>query len=242
MNIILVSRTLTKLQTVAKEIEEAFNVDTAVIVVDFTFGPEIYDKIKREIAGKEIGVLVNNVGILAEKSYPDFLSYPDLDNYIRNVIRCNMTSMPMMCSLILPQMVQRKKGIVINIASITALVSRPGWSIYSASKAFVHKFSKELNIEYRRQGIIIQTVLPGSVATNLIKLKTGAFDFPSAADFVAGAIRTVGFADETTGYWVHSVQVVLLNVATFLLPSSVFKVREIHTKRLDELIAREKNQ
>jgi 17beta-estradiol 17-dehydrogenase / very-long-chain 3-oxoacyl-CoA reductase len=74
MNIVLVSRTLSKLQTVAKEIEESFNVDTAVVDVDFTSGPGIYDKIKKEIAGKEIGVLVNNVGMAPEKP-EDFLSY-----------------------------------------------------------------------------------------------------------------------------------------------------------------------
>lgn len=66
MKIILVSRTLTKLQTVAKEIEETFNVDTAVIDVDFTSGYEIYDKIRERIQGKEIGILVNNVGMACE--------------------------------------------------------------------------------------------------------------------------------------------------------------------------------
>lgn len=63
MKIILVSRTLAKLQTVAKEIEETFGVETAVIDVDFTTGYTIYDKIKENIKGKEIGVLVNNVGM-----------------------------------------------------------------------------------------------------------------------------------------------------------------------------------
>ena len=62
LNIILVSRTLSKLETVAKEIEEGFNVETAVIDVNFTTaGTEIYDKIKEKIQGKEIGILVNNV-------------------------------------------------------------------------------------------------------------------------------------------------------------------------------------
>lgn len=61
-NLILVSRTLKKLQDVAKEISESFNVQTKVIAVDFTSGPEIYDRIKQQIDGIEIGILVNNVG------------------------------------------------------------------------------------------------------------------------------------------------------------------------------------
>jgi 17beta-estradiol 17-dehydrogenase / very-long-chain 3-oxoacyl-CoA reductase len=72
MNIILVSRTLSKLQTVAKEIEETFNVDTEVIDVDFTTGYSIYDKIKDRIKGKEIGVLVNNVGMACKIKFYKF--------------------------------------------------------------------------------------------------------------------------------------------------------------------------
>lgn len=48
INIILVSRTLSKLETVAKEIQEAFNVETIVIDVNYTSGQEIYDKIKQK--------------------------------------------------------------------------------------------------------------------------------------------------------------------------------------------------
>lgn len=66
MKIILVSRTASKLQAVAKEIEEAFNVETAIIAVDFLSGYEIYDTIREKIKGKEIGILVNNVGMACE--------------------------------------------------------------------------------------------------------------------------------------------------------------------------------
>ena len=59
----MVSRTLSKLETVAKEIEEQYNVQTMVIDVNFTSGLEIYDKIKDKIQGKEIGILINNVGM-----------------------------------------------------------------------------------------------------------------------------------------------------------------------------------
>jgi 17beta-estradiol 17-dehydrogenase / very-long-chain 3-oxoacyl-CoA reductase len=218
MKIFLVSRTLSKLQTVAKEIEEAFNVDTAVIAVDFTSGQEFYEKIKKEIAGKEIGVLVNNVGMGLEA--PDyFLEIPDREKLIQNIINCNITSVPMMCSIIMPQMVQRKKGVVINIASISALLLCPGVSIYSASKAFVDKFTEDLAAEYEHQGIIIQSVLPGPVATNMTKIKTGNFIIPSANDYVARAIKTVGFADHTTGYWFHSLMVLAANASNFLVPS-----------------------
>jgi 17beta-estradiol 17-dehydrogenase / very-long-chain 3-oxoacyl-CoA reductase len=206
MNIVLVSRTLSKLQTVAKEIEEAFNVETAVIDVDFTSGPEIYDKIKKKVQGKEIGVLVNNVGLFYS-SPQEFLEIPDRDNFIQNIIRCNVTSVPMMCSLILPQMVQRKKGLVINISSVFAIIPAAFFSIYSASKAFVHKFSEDLSAEYEHQGIIVQSVLPGPVATNLIQsmeFGQGTALTPTAAKFVESAMKTIGKTSATNGYLPHS--------------------------------------
>lgn len=162
MNIILVSRTLTKLEDVAKEISKSFNVDTHVIAVNFISGPETYDQIKQQIIGKEIGVLVNNVGMFLPS--PDyFLDIPDRDKTIQDIISCNVTSVPMMCSLILPQMVSRKSGLIINVSSISATFPMPNLTIYSASKAFIAKFSSDLAAEYESQGITIQALVTGLV-------------------------------------------------------------------------------
>lgn len=218
MNIILVSRTLTKLQTVAKEIEETFNVETAIIDVDFTSGPEIYDKVKDRVAGKEIGVLVNNVGL--SYSSPDFfLSIPDREKMIQDIIRCNITSMPMMCSIVLPQMVQRKKGIIINISSLSAVIPAGNLTVYSGSKAFADKFTEDLAAEYEHQGITIQSVLPGFVATNMTKMKKGSFMAPLPKQFVESALKTVGFAGHTNGYLPHAILQFSAQILDFIAPS-----------------------
>lgn len=219
MNIILVSRTLSKLQTVAKEIQELFNVETAVIDVDFTSGPEIFEKIKDRIKGKEIGVLVNNVGMCY--TAPDmFLCIPEREKFIQDIIKCNITSMPMMCSIVLPQMVQRKRGIVINISSLSAVTRCAELSVYSASKAFANKFSEDLAAEYEHQGIIIQSVLPGPVATNMTKFENSSLLVPTAKDYVESALATVGIAEYTTGYWPHSIMQFASQFVHFLSPSA----------------------
>jgi len=162
LNIILVSRTLSKLEKVAKEISETYNVETSVIDVDFKSGPEIYEKIKQRIVGKEIGILVNNVGMMYEA--PDFfLNLPQREQLLQDMIACNVTSMPMMCSAILPQMVQRKRGLIINISSFFIVIPAACYAIYAATKAFADKFSTDLAVEYESHGIVIQTVLPGFV-------------------------------------------------------------------------------
>lgn len=212
------SRTLTKLESVAKEIQETYNVDTAIIDVDFTSGAEIYEKIKDRVKGKEIGILVNNVGL--SYSSPDFfLSIPDREKMIQDIIRCNITSMPMMCSIIMPQMLQRKNGLIINISSLSAVVPAGNLTVYSASKAFADKFSEDLLAEYGHRGITIQSVLPGFVATNMTKMKKGSFMAPLPKQFVESALRTVGFADHTTGYLPHSILQFSAQLVYFLAPS-----------------------
>jgi len=218
LNIILVSRTLSKLEDVAKEISETFNVQTQVIAVNFTSGPEIYDQIKQQIEGKEIGILVNNVGMFYPT--PDFfLNIPDREKVIQDLIKCNVTTVPMMCSLILPQMVQRKSGLIINISSLISVLPGPGMIIYSASKAFVTKFSDDLGAEYGPLGINVQVLVTGGVSTNMNKTEANTFTTPKASQYVESALRYVGYARHTTGYLPHSLIEIIAKIMNFIAPS-----------------------
>jgi 17beta-estradiol 17-dehydrogenase / very-long-chain 3-oxoacyl-CoA reductase len=145
------------LETVAKEIESAYNVQTKIIDADFTKEEGIYEKIEESIEGLEIGILVNNVGM----AYPNpeyFLSVPNNKKLFLDLIHCNVSSMMLMTRLALPQMVGRQKGLVINIASLSGVIPTPLLTTYAASKAFADKFSDDLGTEYKKQGIIVQSV------------------------------------------------------------------------------------
>lgn len=222
LNIILVSRTLSKLETVAKEIEESFNVETLVIDVNFLSGVGIYDKIKQKIQGKEIGVLVNNVGM--GYSAPDyFLSIPDREKTIQDLIQCNVLSIPMMCSIILPQMVERKKGLIINISSLSAIIPAGCMTVYSATKAFAHKFSEDLAMEYGKHGIKVQSILPGPVATNMTKLKKGSFMAPKPDKYVESALARVETAPYSAGYYPHMMLQIVAQLMQYLVPAYMTK-------------------
>lgn len=198
--------------------------ETATIAVDFTSpGVAIYDKIKAGIQGKEIGILVNNVG-MANAAWDFFLAIPDREKHIQDLIQCNVLSVPMMCSLILPQMVERKRGLIINLASIAAILPGPCMVVYAATKAFVHKFSQDLSMEYESKGIVIQSVLPGPVATPLIRMDKGSFTAPKADTYVKSAIKTIESASSTAGYFLHSLMVSSSQLMIFLCPWLVKKI------------------
>lgn len=171
VNIVLVSRTASKLEDVANEIKSTYNVRIDTVAVNFTSGTEIYDQIKQKIIGKNIGILVNNVGMIYPSSPDLFLNIPNRENVIQDLINCNITSVPMMCSLILPQMVERKRGLIINISSMASVLPSPMHTIYAATKAFVTKFSDDLGAEYGDQGIYVQALITGGVGRCFIKFQ-----------------------------------------------------------------------
>ncbi|XP_006773235.2 PREDICTED: testosterone 17-beta-dehydrogenase 3, partial [Myotis davidii] len=137
LNVVLISRTLEKLQAIAVEIERTTGRSVRIIQADFT-KDDIYEDIKEELKGLEIGILVNNVGMIPSLLPRHFLNTPD---EIQSLIHCNITSVVKMTQLILKHMEARRKGLILNISS---------------GVAFVCTFSKALQAEYKEKGIIVQ--------------------------------------------------------------------------------------
>ncbi|XP_055590922.1 very-long-chain 3-oxoacyl-CoA reductase-like [Uranotaenia lowii] len=234
INVILVSRTLSKLEDVAKEIETESKVQTKIIAVDFTSGPSIYDEIRKQTAGLEIGILVNNVGI----SYPNpeyFLNIQEQDKLIENLINCNIFSVTRMCQLFMPGMVERRKGVVINISSLSAIIAAPLLTVYAASKAFMDKFSDDLATEYAKHGIIVQSILPGPVATNMSKIRRSTWMACSPKTFASNALNTLGIARHSTGYYPHALFQLGIDFLAMISPSVS---RKLTLKTMENIRAR----
>ncbi|KAJ8711049.1 hypothetical protein PYW07_008291 [Mythimna separata] len=237
-DIVLVSRSMDKLQATAQEIEAEYKVATKIIQVDFSGGEEIYDTIEKEIAGLEIGTLVNNVGV--SYSYPEyFLDIPQVDKLTTTLIKANVVSVTRMTRLVLPGMVQRKKGVLINMGSASSMIPSPLLTVYAATKAYVDKFTEGLQMEYSKQGIIIQAVLPGFVCSNMSGIRRSTTFAPSAKDFVKSAIGLVGIVDKTTGYFPHAIFVSVIRTmqwasysfSTWLVTRSMENSRRKHLRK-----------
>ncbi len=173
IEVALVSRSAKKLEIVADEINVGTQAKASVYPIDLA----IVDRVKLKIAEicdhfGSIDILVNNAGI----GYTNSLSNTTLEDW-QKVIELNLNS-PFQCIQgVLPQMRDRRKGTIINVASIAAFNAFPNWGAYSVSKAALVALGKALSVEERVNGIRTVTISPGSVDTPIWDTDTVQADF-----------------------------------------------------------------
>jgi 3-hydroxy acid dehydrogenase/malonic semialdehyde reductase len=130
----------------------------------------------------EVDVLVNNAG-LALGLEP--AQAADLDNW-EQMIETNCSGLVYVTRALLPGMVQRRRGHVVNMGSIAATYPYPGGNVYGATKAFVHQFSLGLRADLHGTGVRVSCIEPGLVGgTEFSEVRFGG-DAERAAALYAG--------------------------------------------------------
>jgi short-subunit dehydrogenase len=114
---------------------------------------------------REVELLVNNAGVA---TYGPFASTP-LER-ARELVRLNVEGLVALTRGVLPAMVERRRGGVINIASQMAFQAMPYFAVYAASKAFVLAFSEALAEELRGSNVRVTVVAPGFVTTEFAQV------------------------------------------------------------------------
>ena len=161
-----------------------------------------YESLKSEFETLDIGVLVNNVGRMYEK-LQYFLTVPKED--LDSIIRTNLSTTIQISRLVLPQMVRRRKGAVINIGSGACVQPVPLMTTYTATKKCIDDFTVALEYEYAPMGIFVQVIQPFYVSTNMTNRAKPNFLLLDPDVFVESAIRTVGVSRRNYGYWSHGI-------------------------------------
>jgi len=112
----------------------------------------------------EIGVLVNNAGVLIARPIEE-LTLEDWDV----TMATNLRGLFLMTRAVLPPMRARRHGDIVNVASLAARSGFAGGAAYVASKHAVLGFGRSLMLELRKEGIRVITVCPGSVETGMLR-------------------------------------------------------------------------
>jgi len=208
---LLIARSAEKLEACKAELLAKYPaVKVKVEVVDFgKFGKKDTARMTEVLSSLEVGVLVNNVGI----SYPFPQWFDELtEEEVQSIMTINIDSVVWMTRAVLPQMLARKKGAIVNMSSASARPPNPLLAVYSSTKGFVENFTKSLAFEYASKGIHFQCQSPLWVATQIVfpnsKVapdKRATLVTPTTKTYARYSVARIGYDVMVSPYWAHEI-------------------------------------
>ncbi len=162
MDLALVARSKDKLETLKKEIAAYHSLRIEVFEQDLSLegAAERLAGVLKE-RGIAVDLLVNNAGFGAQG---EFWKLP-LDRQVK-MLHLNIVTLTELTHLLLPAMVERRSGGIINISSTASFQPVPYTSVYAATKAYVTSFSMGIAEEVSAYGVKVLALCPGGTATN----------------------------------------------------------------------------
>lgn len=160
-NLVLVARNREALTQLAEDLEGQYGISVRSIAKDLSIPSsphEIYEELQKE--SERVDALVNCAGLgisgfFSETDYPSELS----------MIQVNTVALTHLTKLFLKDMLGRREGKILNVASAAAFQPGPLMAVYYASKAYVLSFSEAVAEEVRGSGVTVTALCPGPVRT-----------------------------------------------------------------------------
>lgn len=160
VGIVLTARSADKLAQVAAELEADFHVPTKVYPLDLT-DRQARTELLNSLTGLEVSYLVGNAGF---GTIGSFMSADP--QRLRREMELNIVALTELTHALLPGMVERGRGAIINVASTAAFQPIPTMAVYAASKAYVLYLSIALWEELRHSGVRVIAICPGPTKTD----------------------------------------------------------------------------
>ena len=204
----MISRTQSKLDTLASEIKSANKVQVETLAMDFSANnPSDYDRVSSLITGKDISILINNVG--QSHSIPVLFNETEATE-INNIININCFGTLKITKLVLPGMLERKRGLILTMGSFGGQLPTPYLATYSGSKAFLQQWSTALASEVASSGVYVHFVHSYLVTSAMSKVRRPTMLIPAPKPFVKTTLNKIGntggsshYAYSGTPWWSH---------------------------------------
>ena len=200
------------LKNVEMAIKQRYSVQVRCLVADFSNGMEGFDAVKDAIKDLDVGVLINTAAIdLPYKTF-DRLNGADM----KKCIDVNCGTPTVMMNMVLPRMLSKRKGVIVNFGSFVGEANCPMPTVYPTTKAFCHKLTRDMQVWYKDSGVIFQTVMPGVVGSPMAFNVSPTVLIPSPEQYTSSMIKTVGWVDTTCGYIPHDLQLATMKVGIMI--------------------------
>ena len=157
-DLVLVARSTDKLRQLAEELTKTHGIAVKILTADLsklTAPDEIYRALQSENIA--VDILINNAGFALHGKFEQTNLSTELD-----MIQVNMTSLTHLTKLFLCDMVRRKSGKILNVASTAAFQPGPLMAVYFATKAYVVSFSEAIANELQGTGVTVSVLCPGT--------------------------------------------------------------------------------
>jgi short-subunit dehydrogenase len=164
-NVVLVARSANRLNTLAHELRGTHNIECIAFPSDLTKSNAPLQLIQAlDAQGITVDVLINNAGFGDRGSVVSLGLQRQLD-----MVQVNTTAVTALTRLILPGMIKRKRGAILNVASTAAFQAGPNMTVYYATKAYVLHFSEGLCEELNGTGVTTTCLCPGPTVTGFAR-------------------------------------------------------------------------
>jgi hypothetical protein len=230
--LVLLARDARRLEEVAAELRRDFGTWSRVLPMDLAdpaAPAAVAETLQRE--GLALDVLVNNAGVGVHGLFGESEAAAQFD-----MLQINVVALTHLTRHLLPGMVARRRGKILNVASTAAFQPGPLMAVYYASKAYVLSFSEALANELRPFGVTVTALCPGMTRTKF-QQRAGVTDIPllSAGVMASDAVARAGYRALQRGrpVAIPGLRHRLLALAVRLLPRRmvVEAVRRIQEKR-----------
>lgn len=182
IDLILVARSQDKLEQLATELGNQYQIKTTPIIQDLSnnsSGQQVFDQVQAQ--NLSVDLLINNAG------FGDYGAFSDRPlNKQMNMIQLNIAAVVELTGLFLPPMQQKGSGAIVNVASIASFQPIPYMSVYAATKAFVLSFSEALWAENKDKGVKVLVSCPGPTESKFYDLA----EFPDSGTGMNGMNMT----------------------------------------------------
>jgi short-subunit dehydrogenase len=187
-DVVLLARSASRLDHLAADLVKTYGVDARSLPADLA-DPAAPPAIFAQLAGKPVDILINNAGFGVRGPYAE-------TDWARDsgLIQVNMVALAHLTKLFLPEMIRRRSGRVLNVASTAAFVPGPFMALYYASKAFVLSFSEGLANEVQGTGVTVTVLCPGPTRTEFAQAAGIAdSDLFHGPTMGAGEVARIGY-------------------------------------------------
>ncbi len=165
-SLVLVARREEKLRAVQSELQSRFPQPVEVIPIDLAVedAPQrLFDQLQS--AGRQVDVLVNNAGFGLHGRFAEIPWQKQ-----RQMLQIDLIALTHLTSLFVQDMLPRRHGYILQVASIGAYQPSPTYAAYAAAKSYVLNVSQALHYELRGSGVSVTTVSPGVTATEFLQV------------------------------------------------------------------------